>query len=201
MHWSYQVPSRDQAGKKNGELQNIWLHNQQHLYVVIRQCCRCKVKKYTERKTKVVLISFFKEPNWWFLSKNNFRITVKNIQMLKREGSFTTFCSVSWCGTFLLGIDLLTLFQWIAKACSCVQALSADMMSQTDTLVFVFWPVILCGFWRPLFILCLPLHIAVSLLVIWPSSPPLTLFLWMSAVSHGGQEGPAKFGEHLQAAW
>lgn len=104
MHWSYQVPSRDQAGKKNGELQNIWLHNQQHLYVVIRQCCRCKVKKYTERKTKVVLISFFKEPNWWFLSKNNFRITVKNIQMLKREGSFTTFCSVSWCGTFLLGI-------------------------------------------------------------------------------------------------
>ncbi len=99
--------------------------------------------------------------------------------------------------------NALALSHWITEHCSRVRALSADVMSQTDTLVFVFFSVMLCGFSSSLFILRLPLHMAVS--VSLSSDPPplllLGLFLWMSTVSDGGQEGPAEFGEHLQAAW
>lgn len=98
--------------------------------------------------------------------------------------------------------NALALSHWIAEHCSRVQALTADVMSQTDTLVFVFLSVTLCGFWRLLFILCLCPYTWLSFSL--SSDPPpflsLGLFLWMSAVSDGGQEGPAEFGEHLQAA-
>lgn len=40
---------------------------------------------------------------------------------------------------------------WIAEHSSHVQARTADVMSQTDTLVFVFSSVMLCGFRRLLF--------------------------------------------------
>lgn len=52
--------------------------------------------------------------------------------------------------------NALALAHWIAERCSHVQARAVDVMSQTDTLVFVFLPVMLCDFRRSLFILCLP---------------------------------------------
>ena len=58
--------------------------------------------------------------------------------------------------------NALALSHWMAQHCNRVQTLAADVMSQTDTLVFVFLSVMSCGFRRSLFILCLPLHMAVS---------------------------------------
>lgn len=73
---------------------------------------------------------------------------------------------------------------WIAEHWSRVLTLAADVMSQTDTLLFVF---VWCGFCRSLFILRLPRHMAVSLSlslsVIWPASPPLTLSIFMNVCS------------------
>lgn len=138
-------------------------------------------------------------------NRGRFKGGVK-ISLLWQEGSLT-YClrggGMVWAAVCHFSMrNALALSHWIAEHCSHVQALTADVMSQTDTLVFVFLSVMLCGFWRPLFILCLPLHMVVSLSL--SSDPPLLLslglFLWMSAVSHGGQEGTAEFGEHLQAA-
>lgn len=92
--------------------------------------------------------------------------------------------------------------RWIAESWGRAQAPTVDVMSQTSTLVFVF----LAGMFVWL------LHVVVypasapahgCLFLALSSDPPpplaLSLFLWMSAVSDGSQEGPAEFGEHLQA--
>lgn len=47
---------------------------------------------------------------------------------------------------------------FLLEQSSHVQASTEDVMSQTDTLVFVFLSVVLCGFRQSLFILSAPAH-------------------------------------------
>lgn len=67
---------------------------------------------------------------------------------------------------------------WIPERWAPAKPLAADVMSQTDTLVFVSLPVMLCGFWRPLFILASAsthgrLFLSLCVCVSRPTSPPL----------------------------
>lgn len=78
---------------------------------------------------------------------------------------------------------------WIPECWAPAKPLAADVMSQTDTLVFVSLPVMLCGFWRSLFILASAsahgrLFLSLSLCVSWPTFPPLNWLCFYECVQY-----------------